>query len=171
MSVARDTTTGLAQYAHLGQPENLSERKARAWRRANSYYIAPGETIAPETLADPPDCFTPKEWEAYVTSLPNFAGWRMPDSPLIVHNETEPERLSRQARSARSVACEDCTLAYQLAARLRGRCHPPEYAVTPVSRLLESEFTEGPGDDAASGDGTQPTDVLPQARVPEREVR
>lgn len=125
-------------YPHLGQPDGLTSRKAAEWRRNNTHYVGNGEPVLPEVVADPPECFTPKEWEQYLSRLP-VGGYRLPDSPFQVQKETRAETAARQQRGAREAACDDCLLFYQLDQQRLGRCHPPEYAITPVSRLMESE--------------------------------
>ena len=153
-------------FPHLGQPDNLTSRAAADWRRRNTYYIQRGEHLSPEVLAARPACFTTKEWTGYISSVPSD-GWRLDDSPWTVQNESTTEATQRQLRAAPAVACDDCTLAHQLSERMAGRCHPPQYAITPVKRLMESEFTEGSTDVAAPRTSPSRSDVLFEESVPE----
>ena len=156
-------------FPHMGEPAGLSQRAASKWRRAHTHYINASERIRPEVVGDPPDCFTPKEWEQWLDTLP-IGSWHMEGSPNKVLHETEAEALARQRRSTLAAACEDCTLAYQLGQVIQDRCHPPEHAITPADRLRTDQM-EGSPNVVAPGDGTQPPNVLFQAQLRDGENR
>lgn len=159
-----DDRDRIVHYPQLGEPRGLTTRAAAAWRRVNTYYLIRGETV--EVMDDPPPCFTVKEWEPYA-EMTVREGWRLANSPFTLQGETPTERRSRQARSIRTVACDDCTLAYQLGRVMVGKCHPPKYATTPADRLLASNRTEGSTDEFAPGDGTREAYVSREARLPD----
>lgn len=153
-------------YPHLGQPEGQTTRAASEWKRANTYHLRAREELHPAVVAEPMDCFTPKEWEGWLAMVVASGGYYMPNSPNVSRNitdESPADRLARQRRAVRAAACDDCTLAQQLSERMAGRCHPIPYAITPVKRLLESE---GVPDGAAPGRGTEPAHVLQQGAYP-----
>lgn len=173
-------------FPEFGEPPGLTRRQARDWRRANTWYITNGEKIAPEVLADPPACFTPKEWAKWLPTLP-YGGFKIPGSPSAVQGELPHEALARQQRATRAAACSDCMLERQMRAEEAGVCHPPQYAVTPrncrqpmrgaegcpdhghycMSAVRQALGMEGSTDGAAPGVSGQGSDVRNQEGVPE----
>lgn len=193
MTTRRDDYTDTKATRHFpqyGEPPGLTRKQARDWRRVNTWYINRGEEIEEAVLADPPACFTEKEWRTWLDTLP-LDTFRLPDSPYTVQGEKPDERLARQQRSTRAAACSDCMLERQMRAEEAGVCHPPQYARTPrncrqpaigaegcpdhgrycMSSIRRALGTEGPDDDAAPGDETGRSDVLFEEELSDREVR
>ena len=168
----RDNTPNLRiDYPHLGQPDGLTYRAAAEWRRSNTYLVKNNERILPEVVADVPDCFSPQEWMQYLSTLP-LGGYRLPNSPHTIQDEKPAEKLARQKRGARAAACDDCLLFFQLDQRSKGLCHPPPHAITPVSRLMESEHNVTEGTDVAAPRNSAERPHVPfQEKLHDGEVR
>jgi len=103
-------------------------------------FILVGETLDPTAVANPPACFRQAEWEGY-TEIVTRLGFRVPgEQPGPSRRPKYLGRESfdalRQARALREQACADCTIAYQVAQRLAGRCHPVNFDRTPIGRAL-----------------------------------
>lgn len=109
-------------------------------------YLQLGETLSRRVLANPPECFTPPEWVAYLGRIVRL--------PFRLHADQEgPSRRPRgmthegwqelrQIRASRAQACDDCTLWYQLEQRREGRCHPIAFEHTPLGRALGMDEPE-----------------------------
>lgn len=109
-------------------------------------FILQGEVLDPTTTANPPACFRPAEWERYCAMVTRL-GFRIPGeqpgpSRRPKYLGREAFDALRQARALREQACNDCTIAYQVAQRLGGRCHPVNFSRTPIGRVLEPGPTD-----------------------------
>jgi len=114
-------------------------------------FILQGETLDPTTTANPPACFRLSEWTGYCEMVRGI-GFRVPgEQPGPSRRPKYLQRESfdalRQARALREQACNDCTIAYQVAQRLGGRCHPVNFARTPIGRALEPGEEDGRRED------------------------
>lgn len=109
-------------------------------------FILQGETLDPTATGNPPACFRPREWARYCDMVTRL-GFRVPGEQP--GPSRRPKYLSRdsfdalrQARALREQACADCTIAYQVAQRLGGRCHPVNFDRTPIGRALDPGETD-----------------------------
>jgi len=127
-------------------------------------FILVGETLDPTAVANPPACFRQAEWEGY-SEIVTRLGFRVPGEqpgPSRRPKYLQREHFNglRQARALREQACADCTIAYQVAQRLAGRCHPANFECTPIGRAL----SDGGPDHVL--DEPDPDETLPRGKPP-----
>ena len=77
-------------------------------------------TVDTSSLGKAPECLDEEEWEGILDQARAADPWVRP------HNFTREHVLR--------TVCGDCTLPYQFLARARGKCHPPDGAMTPIVR-------------------------------------
>lgn len=139
-------------------------------------FILQGEELDPTAVGNPPACFRPSEWEPYADMVARI-GFRVPgEQPGPSRRPKYLPRESfdalRQARALREQACADCTIAYQVAQRVSGRCHPVNFDRTPIGRALGGEVVVDelePGRPGRSLGGRHPESV--RARWRERAAK
>lgn len=103
-------------------------------------FILQGEVLDPTATGNPPACFRPREWAGYCDMVTRIgfrvAGEQPGPSRRPKYLSRDSFDALRQARALREQACADCTIAYQVAQRVQGRCHPVNFDRTPIGRAL-----------------------------------
>lgn len=77
-----------------------------------------------EELQDPYKCFPEEMWPTYFQAAK--------ESTTLPPRKRNDPNLMRD--DVKRLACEDCTLFYQLLMQKHNRCHPVEGAITPEDR-------------------------------------
>lgn len=101
-------------------------------------FLTVGERYRKTVVDHAPRCFGLPRWQHYLGSwvrVPFVAEAQGPARRPAMISKDHWEEI-RQARATRVMACEDCTLRYQLAMKRDGLCSPVSMEHTPLGRLM-----------------------------------